>query len=619
MTAAIEELGTLAQLLTTEQQEDLRQYESLLRQSPIAQRRKEGLTWHPVKVVETGFGLGSYPFITVERNPGDQLPHQFYNGTPVSVFGEGEEEAVSGTAVAVRDGRMKISFYRDELPDWLDDGKVGVNVLFDTHTYKTMMGALNKAINAEKGRLKELREVLLGHNEARFSSPHPFDLPHLNESQNQAVQHVLAAEDVAVIHGPPGTGKTTTLVACAEQLIKREKQILVCAPSNTGVDNLALRLHEKGMNVVRIGNLAKVNDALLECTLEAQIRSSSEYKQISDLRKRAGEFKRIAGSYKRQFGYDERQQRRANYAEAKALQKQARETEDYVVDRVLDNAQVVACTLIGSAHGFLRDRRFTTVLIDEAGQALEPACWVPLLRCDKAVLAGDPLQLPPTVKSHEAAKAGLSETLLEKRVNRTDQHVLLRTQYRMHASIMAFSNRKFYQDRLEAHASVAEHTIGDGASPVLFVDTAGTGYKEQTGGATVSRENPEEAQLVLRVLDALALGDHSLGVISPYRAQVDLLRSLLAGRENTVVQTIDGFQGQECDVIVISLVRSNGEGQIGFLKDYRRMNVAMTRARKKLIVVGDSATIGQDGFYADFLEFCEEIGAYDSAWSYMEL
>ena len=619
MTAAIEELGTLAQLLTTEQQEDLRQYESLLRQSPIAQRRKEGLTWHPVKVVETGFGLGSYPFITVERNPGDQLPHQFYNGTPVSVFGEGEEEAVSGTAVAVRDGRMKISFYRDELPDWLDDGKVGVNVLFDTHTYKTMMGALNKAINAEKGRLKELREVLLGHNEARFSSPHPFDLPHLNESQNQAVQHVLAAEDVAVIHGPPGTGKTTTLVACAEQLIKREKQILVCAPSNTAVDNLALRLHEKGLKVVRIGNLAKVNDALLECTLEAQIRSSSEYKQISDLRKRAGEFKRIAGSYKRQFGHDERQQRRANYAEAKALQKQARETEDYVVDRVLDGAQVVACTLIGSAHGFLGERRFTTVLIDEAGQALEPACWVPMLRCDKVVLAGDPLQLPPTVKSHEAAKAGLSETLLEKRVNRTDQHVLLRTQYRMHASIMAFSNRKFYRNQLEAHPSVAEHTIGDGASPVLFVDTAGTGYDEQTGGATVSRENPEEAQLVLRVLDALVLGEHSLGVISPYRAQVDHLRGLLAGWENTVVQTIDGFQGQECDVIVISLVRSNGEGQIGFLKDYRRMNVAMTRARKKLIVVGDSATIGQDGFYADFLEFCEEVGAYDSAWSYMEL
>lgn len=618
MDPAIEELGKLAELLNIEQQEDLRQYESLLRGTPIAQRRKEGLTWHPVKITDTGYGLGSYPYITVARNPGDQQPHQFQSGTPVSVFGEGNEDALQGTAVKVGEGEMKISFHKEDLPDWLHEGSLGVNVLFDTHTYKMSMAALNQVINAEKGRLKELRSILLGHREAGFETLHPFELPQLNESQNQAVQHVLAAEDVAVIHGPPGTGKTTTLVACAQQLIKREKQIMVCAPSNTAVDNLALRLHEQGLNVVRIGNLAKVDDALIECTLEAQIRSTAEYRQISDLRKRAADAKKKAGAYKRQFGADERNQRRAQYAEARSLQKQARDTEDYVVSRLLDDAQVVACTLIGSAHGYLRDRTFTTVLIDEAGQALEPACWVPVLKCQKVVLAGDPLQLPPTVKSPEAERKGLAETLLEKRVNRTDQHVLLRTQYRMNAAIMAFSNQKFYDGKLEAHPSVADHTIGDDAYPVLFVDTAGTGYEEAQGEATVSRSNLEEARLALRVFETLPLQGHSLGVISPYRAQVELLKELLAGRPDTVVQTVDGFQGQECDVILISLVRSNGEGQIGFLKDYRRMNVAMTRARKKLIIIGDSATIGQDGFYADFLDHAEATGAYDSAWSFME-
>lgn len=616
---SITELGQVAKLLSIEQEEDLRIYESLLRNTPIAQRRKEGLTLYPVHISGTGYGLGSYPFITVKRNPGDTHSHKFSNGTPVSVFGEDANDTLSGTVMRASDNELKISFFKDELPEWVTDDKIGVNVLFDTHTYKMMMMALNKVINAEKGRLKELREVLLNERPAEFEPVHPFTLPDLNDSQNQAVQHVLEAKDVAVIHGPPGTGKTTTLVACAEQLVKREKQILVCAASNAAVDNLALRLQQKGLKVVRIGNLAKVNQELMPSTLGSQIRESSEFKQISDFRKRAVEFKRIASTYKRSFGADERQQRKRSYAEARSLQQQARDTEDYVVDRLLGEAQVVACTLIGSAHGFLKDRNFKTVLIDEAGQALEPACWVPLLKCQKVVLAGDPLQLPPTVKSQEAAKQGLTTTLLEKRVQRTDQHVLLRTQYRMNEGIMAFSNKVFYEGKLEAHPSVANHSIGDGAQPLLFVDTAGTGFEEEKGEASKSRRNTEEARLALRILDALDLGNHNVGVISPYRAQVELLRNMLAGRELTVVQTIDAFQGQECDVILISLVRSNPEGQIGFLKDYRRMNVAMTRARKKLVVIGDSATIGQDSFYSQFLDHVETVGGYDSAWSFMEV
>lgn len=615
---AITELGKVAQLLNIEQQDDLKHYESVLSNTPIAKRRKEGLTMHPVHIASTGFGLGSYPFLVVQRNPGDTYVHQFSSGTPVSLFGEDDQDAISGTVVRASANELKISFYKDELPDWVHSDRIGVNVLFDTHTYKTMMLALNEVINAEKGRLKTLREVILNERAAGFEPVHPFTLPELNESQNAAVKHVLEAQEVAVIHGPPGTGKTTTLVACAHQLIKREKQIMVCAASNAAVDNLALRLHEKGLKVVRVGNLAKVNEALLSCTLGAQIKDSPEFKQITDFRKRAIEFKRIASSYKRNFGSDERAQRKLSYAEARSLQQQARDTEDYVVDRILNEAQVVACTLIGSAHGFLKDRTFKTVLIDEAGQALEPACWVPMLKCEKVVLAGDPLQLPPTVKSQEAAQKGLTTTLLEKRVERTDQHVLLRTQYRMNEGIMAFSNKAFYEGKLEAHPSVANHSIGDDSVPLSFIDTAGTGYEEELGEATLSRCNPEEARLALRVLDSLELGDHSVGVISPYRAQVDALKDLLKGRKNTVVQTVDAFQGQECDVIVISLVRSNEKGIIGFLTDYRRMNVAMTRARKKLIVIGDSATIGQDKFYAQFLEHVEEVGGYDSAWGYME-
>lgn len=620
MTKAIEALGQLAKLLNVEQEEDLRQYESVLRNTPISRRKHEGLTWHPVRVSQTGFGLGAYPFVVVERNPGDQLPHHFSAGTPVAVFGEGEDEILQGTAVYARGREMKISFLRDELPDWMDSDGLGVNVLFDTHTYKSMMRALNEAINATKGRLAELREVLFGGRGPAFSQVHPFAVERLNPSQNAAMMRVLEAEDVAVIHGPPGTGKTTTLVECVRQLVKREKQVMICAPSNTAVDNLAEKLHRADLRVLRIGNLAKVSEALQACSLEVQMQRDPDYKQIGELKKRAAQFRKLADTYKRSFGQAEREQRRLQQREAKELVKQARETEDYLSSKLVDQAQVIACTLVGSAHPLLGDRRFSTVVIDESGQALEPGCWIPLLRSDKLVLAGDPLQLPPTVKSRDAARNGLEVTLLERLVRDGEHHVLLDTQYRMHADIMAFSNRKFYGEALQAHSTVAAHTIGDGGTPVEFIDTAGCGYEEAVGEASQSRSNPEEMYLLDRHLQALQPeASFSIGIISPYRAQVEAIREHFAERPEITVQTVDGFQGQERDIIYISLVRSNATGQIGFLKDYRRMNVAMTRARRKLVIIGDSATIGQDGFYADFLEHAEASGAYRSAWEFMDV
>jgi predicted DNA helicase len=294
-----------------------------------------------------------------------------------------------------------------------------------------------------------------------------------------------------------------------------------------------------------------------------------------------------------------------------------------MVQRILDQAQAITCTLIGSTHEFLNERKFKTVVIDEAGQALEPGCWVPIMKAEKVIMAGDQFQLPPTVKSQEAARGGLSKTLLEKTIARQERSTaLLRTQYRMNEMIMQFSNDEFYQGKLEAHESVAHHHLAHSPLPVEFVDTAGCGFEEEAGEDGESRCNPEEAKLLRNHFDAIEAdlpNDCSVGIISPYRAQIDVLEELFADRPQVVVNTIDSFQGQERDVVYISLVRCNDKNEIGFLKDYRRMNVAMTRARKKLVVIGDSGTLANDPFYERFIRFAENTGAWQSAWTWMNV
>ena len=622
MNDAIEELGKLAGALRLEQTEDFALHEIWLKKSSIPERKRNGITWFPLKIVETGFGIGSYPYIVVERNPGDRLDHKFQSAAPVSLFSAAETaegQSVNGTVGYVDDSRMKISFFLDDLPEWMDEGKLGVNLLFDTRTYTEMFKALNQLINVEKGRLKQLRDVLLGYAEPASVSRDRVVLPKLNESQNRALHLIRTAADVAVVHGPPGTGKTTTLVESMVEVLKEEKQILVCAPSNAATDHLARNLADRGLRVVRIGNLAKVETDNTALTLDVILQRERDFKQIKELKKRAIELRKMGGKYKRSFGREEAEQRKLIFQEARQLSAEAREMESYLVQKVLDDAQVIACTLIGAASEDLAGRRFSTVVIDEAGQGIEPAVWVPILRAERVVMAGDPHQLPPTVKSRDASAAGLSKTLLEKTIERTQAVVLLQVQYRMHATIMAFSNAKFYQGQLLAHASVADRCLSDGL-PVEFVDTAGCGFEEKAVEDGESKCNPEEADLLRKHYDALSLSLQQqlpVAVISPYRAQVDLLREAFAGCEQVTVNTIDSFQGQEREIVYISMVRSNDKSEIGFLRDYRRMNVAMTRAKMKLVIVGDSATLGNDKFYNDFLQFAESAGAYRTAWEFM--
>lgn len=618
---AITELGQLAQLLRKEQEEDFKLHEMFLNQRSVKERRQAGITWFPLKVIETGFGLGAYPFMVVE-NPGERHRHFFQPSSPVSLFSaaQGNEgESIKGTIGYVDDSRMKITFYLDELPDWTDEGKLGVNLLFDGKTYDEMFKAMNEVINVQKGRLKDLRDKLLGYDTPSFYQVEKSQSDVLNASQNEALQAMLDAEDVAIIHGPPGTGKTTTLVHGIKHLTKDGKQVIVCAPSNAAVDHLTRSIAAQGMRVVRLGNLAKVEEDTTSYTLDVLLQRDKDFKQIKELKKRATELRKMGGKYKRSFGREEAEQRKLIFREAKELNREARELESYLVERTIDQAQVITCTLIGSTHEYLRERKFAAVIIDEAGQCIEPAAWVPIIRAEKVIMAGDPYQLPPTVKSQDAAKAGLAISLLEKSVSRLKNVNLLRVQYRMNEKIMQFSNAQFYDGQLEAFEGVKHRTIEASPEVVEWIDTAGCGYNEESGENNESLVNKEEAALIKRHLQTwIHLSPKTdIAVISPYRAQVEWLEAELKEFENVVVNTVDSFQGQEREVVYISLVRSNENGDIGFLKDYRRMNVAMTRAMKKLVIVGDSATLGNDKFYAAFLDYIESINAYHTAWEWM--
>jgi predicted DNA helicase len=391
--------------------------------------------------------------------------------------------------------------------------------------------------------------------------------------------------------------------------------------------------------VLRIGNPARIDENLIAHTLDGQIALHSGGKNLKKMRRQADEFRKMAHKYKRNFGRDEREQRKLLFAEAHKLLDEAKRVEQYIAESVLNQAQVITATLVGTANQAIRNRRFRTVFIDEAGQALEPACWIPILKAERVIFAGDHCQLPPTVKSYEAAKAGLAETLFEKIIQNQAVAVMLQTQYRMHEQIMNFSNRQFYKGQLEAHESVKAHCLADPddtlAQAVEYIDTAGCGYEEKTNAET-SKQNPEEADLLIRHLTTLLTyiqhtqpqiltERFSIGVISPYSAQVNYLTEnirrhpdLQDFQQFIQINSVDGFQGQEKDIIYISLVRSNENSEIGFLSDTRRMNVALTRTRKKLIVIGDSATLASHPFYQSFLGYIEEIGAYKSAWEFVE-
>lgn len=625
------ELKKIKELLALEKQKDFEQFRAFVQSLPLNERVKEGYSWYPVEVVKSGYTYGERAFVTVTRTKETEVQHQFRAGQPVRFFTAADEVGQSektGVIHSLTRKNMKIILSSKDLPDWMNHGSLGVDMEFDERTYIEMEKALRKVMEAKGDRLAELRRIILGEQPADFLPRPATEVPGLNASQNEAVNQILVARDVAVVHGPPGTGKTTTLVQAIKLLTKTENTVLVCAPSNAATDLLTERLSDEGLQVLRIGNISRVEEKIVQHTLEAQISAHPDSKNIKKVRREAAETRRQAMKFKRKFGAEERRERGHMFKQAGELSAWARRLEDILVDNIINGAQVITCTLVGSVHKAIADRKFRTVVIDEAAQALEPAAWIPISRASKVVLAGDPFQLPPTVKSHEARRGGFAVTMIEKCLDRMEKTSLLTTQYRMNRDIMQFSNEWFYDGKLKAAEGVAAHALDVPVqASVLFIDTAGTGFEEQLNEKSQSRFNPDEFRILCEHLYQLTDAHEgkelpSIALISPYREQV--LHMQDAAAEDTRLQnipldinTIDAFQGQERDVIYISLVRSNPKAEIGFLSDYRRMNVAMTRARKLLVIVGDSATVGADSFYQKMLEYCENRGGYQTAWEYM--
>jgi superfamily I DNA and/or RNA helicase len=628
----------LQDLLKIEREEDLNAYRQLIATTSVTDRRKNGLSWYPVAIRGSEIGRGDYITVEVERTTHQDVNHQLRFGVSAVLFSnhDPKEDRAEGIVSWQSGNRLKLALRTDELPEWADKGKLGIDLLFDDNSYEEMLQALKLADKISGEKEGALIRVLTGEQAPTFDET--IDVPahtKLNASQQAAVKKIVQANDLAIVHGPPGTGKTTTLVQAIKTLVQHDgRQILVTAPSNTAVDLLSEKLSEEGLNVLRVGNPARVSERLASLTLDSKMAAHADMKNIKNLKKQAAEFRNMAHKYKRNFGKAEREQRKALFDEAHKIMKDVERTEQYITDDLLRKANVITATLVGANHYTVRNQRYHTVVIDEAGQALEPGCWIPILKGRKLVLAGDHCQLPPTIKSNEAARKGLATTLLEKTVALYPEAVtLLEEQYRMNEAIMGYSSQVFYENKLRAHSSVAGRTLFPGDAPLAFIDTAGCGFDEKQEGTATG--NPEEAAFLFKHLNLLvdelsarySVEDFpTIAIISPYRLQVHLLHEQLAHAPalkpyaaKISVNTIDSFQGQERDIVYISLTRSNADGDIGFLSDIRRMNVAMTRARKKLVVIGDSATLSQLPFYENFIGYAAAREAHLSAWEFMDL
>lgn len=489
---------------------------------------------------------------------------------------------------------------------------IGIQLCTDTTSYKVMLEALTKAIHSENPDFCRLRDTLIGTLAPRFRQLPQVSFPWLNRSQNEAIQKVIEAQDVAVVHGPPGTGKTTTLVEAIIETLQREEQVLVCAPSNAAVDWISEQLSRRGVNVLRIGNALRISDEMLECSYERRYADHPDYPELWSIRKALRQGFEKGKSIEKQ-------------AKLQKLRERQTELEIKINADLFNQARVISCTLIGSAYHILERHHFNTLFIDEAAQALQPACWTAILKANRVILSGDHQQLPPTVKCPDAQHGGLDRTLMQHLVTAKPQCVsLLNTQYRMHRSIMQFSSDYFYHGQLTAAPEVADRLISPMDTPLTWIDTSQCHFEEKVNNRTLSRSNAQEARLMLRVIrdyiDMVSMpkildNRVDFGIISPYKAQVRLIRKLLKMqhffrplKRQISVGSVDGFQGQERDVIVISMVRDNDQGTIGFLRDLRRMNVAITRARMKLIVIGNTETLSRHPFYAKLIAHFEQHG-----------
>lgn len=642
-------------LLQLEYYTEKEAFRKLTEQMGMQRKVKRGDAWFPLQVGKSFYNSLNQTAIEVFRTSDQDIEHNFEFGRPVMFFrSERSEElkyfSFTGTVSYVDGDRMVITVPDSapllELQQSTDP--IGVQLSFDETSYKLMFEALDRVMKAKNNRLAYLRDLFYSHQKAGRFSFEPMKFPWLNPTQERAVNEVLWAKDVAIVHGPPGTGKTTTLVEAINETLMRESQVLVCAQSNMAVDWISEKLVDRGINVLRIGNPTRVNDKMLGFTYERRFESHADYPQLWAIRKAIRELRK--NRKKGSENYHQKMDR---------LKSRAAEIELRINAELFGEARVIACTLVGSAHHLLEGMKFGTLFIDEAAQALEAACWIPMRRASRVILAGDHCQLPPTVKSIAALRAGLGKTLMERIAeNKPEVVTLLKIQYRMNDEIMRFSSDWFYGGKVESAPQIKYRSVLDYDHPITWIDTSNEenqitiegedapedsastassvsaanqnsdlNFKEQFVGESFGRINKAEAELTLLTLAEYftKIGKQrvleeriDVGIISPYRAQVQYLKKLIKKyeffkpyRRLISVNTVDGFQGQERDVILISLVRSNDEGQIGFLKDLRRMNVAMTRARMKLIILGNKDTMTKHPFYKKLWEYVEAINNYE--------
>ncbi|HWB08891.1 MAG TPA: AAA domain-containing protein [Pirellulales bacterium] len=618
----------LAALLELENRaESQRSIERSRRLKP-AEAEKSGTSLIDLTVIDQDAGLGGRYLVRFAKPNRAELPWTRLDvGSPV-LLSDMESGTRHWRGVVSQRLPASIQLALNQLPDEINEvERWRFDLASDEVALTRQKAALVRAQQARGDRLAGLRQVLLAEREPKFAAEKGEGRPDagLNAPQQDAVRFALAARDVALIHGPPGTGKTTTVVELIRQAVRRGEKVLACAGSNIAVDNLLERLAAGRERVVRLGHPARVLPELQAHTLDLLVEEHRDVALAHKLVKEALALFRKAGRYTR--ARPEPGSRQATRQEAKSLLADARRLEDQAVEQILDQADVVCATLTGLDDELLGKRRFDLVVIDEACQSTEPACWVAIGRGERVVLAGDHRQLPPTIVSEEAAAKGLGVSLFERLMNASGERLSRRLtiQYRMHESIMAFSSAEFYEGGLVADAAVAARRLADlpgvtpsplTETPVEFIDTAGAGYDEQQEPDGESRLNPQEAELVIKKLNSLleaGLAPAQVAVITPYAAQARWLRERVKA-PGLEIDSVDGFQGREKEAIVMSLVRSNSSGEIGFLADVRRMNVALTRARRKLLVIGDSATLSSDPFYRRMFDYFERIGAYHTVW-----
>ncbi|MBR2228961.1 MAG: AAA family ATPase [Prevotella sp.] len=641
MATAIQALQQQRLLLQMEYAAEKDAFRKQTEEMGLMRKVKRGDAWYPLKMGRSYYNSLNQLVVEVFRQGDDEIEHNFEFGRPVCFFSTNGADKVkyfnfTGTVSYVDGDRMVVAVPDNgQLIDVQGAESVGIQLFFDETSYKMMFEALDRVMRA-KGRLGYLRDLFYsssqetgvssqGRMKAETFSFAPMHFSYLNRTQEDAVNKVLQAKDVAIVHGPPGTGKTTTLVEAIYETLRRENQVLVCAQSNMAVDWISEKLVDRGINVLRIGNPTRVNDKMLSFTYERRFEAHPDYELLWAIRKAIRDLRAH-----RKRGDDKYHQK------LERLKERATELEVRINAQLFGEARVIASTLVGSANRLLEGQKFGTLFIDEAAQALEATCWIPIRRVSRVILAGDHCQLPPTVKSFAAMKAGLGKTLMERIVdNHPETVTLLKMQYRMNEEIMRFSSDWFYGNQVESAPEVKYRSILDLDIPMTWIDTSefsensensdysDISFKEQFVGESFGRINKAEAELTLLVLEQYfqKIGKQRIlderldvGVISPYRAQVQYLRRLFKKKEFfkpyrslISVNTVDGFQGQERDIILISLVRANDEGQIGFLRDLRRMNVAITRARMKLIILGDASTMTRHPFYKRLYDYIDAL------------